>query len=218
MSFMESMSTEQRIREAARKIFLEKGLAGARMQDIAREADLNKSLLHYYYETKENLFLLIFEDELDKFYSQLQAILNGAGSLTDKISKLISAEMDAHLACPKLSLFILSELNQETESCLAKLRKCRLHELFRNFKALLEKEVELGNVREVDAETLFVNILSLSTYPFIAKPLVLEMFDQNEQAFESYIERHKKATSKLLENYLQPSHEPGLKEDINQLI
>src|SRR5262245_51487236 len=52
--------TEERIITAARKVFLSKGLAGARMQDIADEAGINKALLHYYFRSKEKLFDMIF--------------------------------------------------------------------------------------------------------------------------------------------------------------
>ena len=54
---------EEKILSAARKIFTTKGMAGARMQDIANEAGINKALLHYYYRDKEKLFETIPFDE-----------------------------------------------------------------------------------------------------------------------------------------------------------
>ena len=49
-------TTEQQILEAARKIFREKGFEGARMQEIADAAKINKAMLHYYFRSKELLF------------------------------------------------------------------------------------------------------------------------------------------------------------------
>jgi AcrR family transcriptional regulator len=64
-------STEEAILQVARKAFTQKGLSGARMQDIANEAGINKALVHYYFESKEKLFQLIFEEEFGKFFSNL---------------------------------------------------------------------------------------------------------------------------------------------------
>ena len=55
--------TEEKIFEAATDVFVEKGMDGARMQDIANQAGINKALLHYYYRTKDNLFQCRFRDD-----------------------------------------------------------------------------------------------------------------------------------------------------------
>ncbi len=53
--------TEEKIFEAATVEFVDKGMDGARMQDIATRADINKALLHYYFRTKDHLFNAVFE-------------------------------------------------------------------------------------------------------------------------------------------------------------
>ena len=60
------VSTEQKIREAARKVFQAKGMHGARMQDIADTAGINKALLHYYFRSKDQLFEAIFKEALQQ--------------------------------------------------------------------------------------------------------------------------------------------------------
>jgi AcrR family transcriptional regulator len=55
-------NTEERILDAAKKVFMQKGSAGARMQDIADAAGINKALLHYYFRSKEKLFEVIFRE------------------------------------------------------------------------------------------------------------------------------------------------------------
>ena len=62
-------NTEDKIVSAAKKVFITKGMDGARMQEIADEAGINKALLHYYFRTKNKLFdkvfSIIFRDVLD---------------------------------------------------------------------------------------------------------------------------------------------------------
>ena len=53
--------TEEKIFDAATDVFVEKGMDGARMQDIANHAGINKALLHYYFRTKDQLFNAVFE-------------------------------------------------------------------------------------------------------------------------------------------------------------
>lgn len=53
-------STEQRIFDAAHEIFVQKGLDGAKMQEIADKAGINKALLHYYFRDKQRLFEGVF--------------------------------------------------------------------------------------------------------------------------------------------------------------
>ena len=49
-------NTELKILKAAKEVFIIKGFEGSRMQEIADTAGINKSLLHYYFRTKDNLF------------------------------------------------------------------------------------------------------------------------------------------------------------------
>lgn len=58
--------TEEKIFEAARTVFQKSGFEGARMQEIADTANINKSMLHYYYRNKDNLFLKSLKQGLRK--------------------------------------------------------------------------------------------------------------------------------------------------------
>ncbi|HEX2898201.1 MAG TPA: helix-turn-helix domain-containing protein, partial [Bacteroidia bacterium] len=60
MLVSEKENTEFRILEAARHIFQQKGFDGARMQEIADTAQINKGLLHYYFKSKDALFHKVF--------------------------------------------------------------------------------------------------------------------------------------------------------------
>src|SRR3954466_12401662 len=63
--------TEKKILEAAKEAFMKYGLYGARMQDIADNAGINKALLHYYFRNKETLFDKVFDGALSKYFGQM---------------------------------------------------------------------------------------------------------------------------------------------------
>src|SRR5215467_13252802 len=87
-------TTETRILEAARKVFLKKGMAGARMQDIADEAGINKAMLHYYFRSKEKLFEKIFMELSQRFFPRLIMIFESDESLFRKIELFVAEYVD----------------------------------------------------------------------------------------------------------------------------
>ena len=74
----EDKQTEDKIFEAATIVFEEKGLAGARMQNIADRAGINKALLHYYFRTKDHLFEAVFTALAKKMFAKILSYLRGA--------------------------------------------------------------------------------------------------------------------------------------------
>ncbi len=62
-----SISTEEAILVAARKVFESKGFDGARMQEISDRAGINRALLHYYFRSKDKMFERIFDEALERF-------------------------------------------------------------------------------------------------------------------------------------------------------
>lgn len=85
-----SATTEERIKEAAKKVFVQKGYSGARMQDIANEAKINKALLHYYFRSKDQLFELIFMENIQKMMPKINSIIDSDDKLFDKIEKFVA--------------------------------------------------------------------------------------------------------------------------------
>src|SRR6185437_7301913 len=80
-------TAEEKILDAAKKVFVTKGMAGARMQDIADEAGINKALLHYYFRSKEKLFEMIFAEAAEKLFPKINAIFESDVPLFEKIER-----------------------------------------------------------------------------------------------------------------------------------
>ena len=87
-------STEQKILDAARTIFMRKGLNGARMQEIADEAGINKALLHYYFRSKDKLFYAIFKEAFNILIPYVSAVFNSDESIEIKLTRLAEKYID----------------------------------------------------------------------------------------------------------------------------
>src|SRR3990170_6648264 len=115
-------STEEKIKEAARVIFTQKGYAATRTRDIAEAAGINLALLNYYYRSKEKLFELIMFEKLGKFFGSIIPILNDVNaSLEQKIVTFANSYIEFLAANPDLPLFILSEIRYNPEQFVNKL-------------------------------------------------------------------------------------------------
>ena len=107
------LNTEQRILEAARKAFMHKGMSGARMQDIADEAGINKALLHYYFRNKDQLFEMVFKEAFTRFLPRLNQLIESDLGLFDKIETFVGDYIEMALQNPFLPLFVLNEMNKQ---------------------------------------------------------------------------------------------------------
>ena len=183
--------TERLIMDAARKVFIEKGLAGSRMQDIANQAGYNKALLHYYFTSKNKLFDIVFEQETGNFFSHLAGILAEELPLFEKIEKIVSLDIDRLTQLPGMPNFILNEMNNNPEVILKRLKKIPIEMRLGNFQKQVNAEIKKGAIRKITAQQLLINIQSLCIFPFIARPMVRGIFQVDEKTYLAMMQKRK---------------------------
>ncbi len=182
--------TSDKILQAARKIFLVKGMSGARMQDIADAAGINKALVHYYFRNKETLFKTILLEEAKKFFPKLNLVFESDQPLFTKIEQFAAAYIDEILENPFLPLFIINQINQDTDHFLRDIlsrNQPRPHALLRQ----IETEVKKGTIRPIAPEQLLMNLVSLCIFPFMAKPMLNRTLGINDKKFRELMEARK---------------------------
>ena len=118
---IEDKTAQEKILAAAKKVFTTKGMAGARMQDIADEAGINKALLHYYFRDKDKLFEVVFMEEAQKFFPKINAIFNSDAPLFEKIENFVNEYIDEMLENPYLPWFVLNEINRDPDQFMYKI-------------------------------------------------------------------------------------------------
>ena len=115
MDKIKTENTETEILIAAKEIFQQKGMAGARMQEIADKAKINKALLHYYYRSKQLLFEAVFKSAFSLLAPQLNKVLNDDSDLFEKIRKFTENYVSFVIKHPYLPNFVIQELNKNPE-------------------------------------------------------------------------------------------------------
>ncbi|MEP1093866.1 MAG: TetR/AcrR family transcriptional regulator [Cyclobacteriaceae bacterium] len=183
-------TTEGQILEAAKNVFQRKGMDGARMQEIANEAGINKALLHYYYRSKEMLFEAVFKNAFSLLAPQLNGILNDDSSIEDKIKNFTLNYLTFMNKHPYLPKFIIHEINRNPDFIL-KMKDVTGFPNLDKFKKQVASEVETGTIKPIKAEQLFINIVALNIFPFVATPLIQAFANIDDQAFKQLMEERK---------------------------
>lgn len=194
---IEEKNTEKQILEAAKIVFLKKGLDGARMQDIADEAGINKSLLHYYFRSKDNLFETIFKLLFEEFIPRMNETLNTDIPFSKKIEIFVENYIDMLVKNPYLPTFIFLEINRHPEKIVGIMQKSGFNP--ESFVKLILKDINEGKIKTINPKHLIINILGMCLFPFIARPLIQPMlFFDNNLMFNEFIEERKKEIPKFI--------------------
>lgn len=183
--------TEIKIFEAATEVFIEKGMDGARMQDIANRAGINKSLLHYYFRSKEKLFNAVFEATANKMLSRFAPIFDENLNLEEKIRFFFREHIRFLNGNPGLPAFLLNEMNRNPERIKKLIGDLDINSVWTIFERQHKNELEKYNVTKEVFPQLMTSIAALSVFPFAGKELISAILEKMGQSFEDYIEKRK---------------------------
>jgi TetR/AcrR family transcriptional regulator len=208
---IKDQDTEQRILHAARAVFVRRGTAGARMQEIAEEAGVNQALLHYYFRSKERLSEAVFADIAGRMFPAVIGILAGDAPIDEKVDKVVETYLDNMLRSPFLPGYILSELHHHPERIPKLLGDLAGKSFSSALEPVLEKldrqiaaEVRRHRMRRISAQQFLANLLSLCVFPFAARPMLSAAFSFDEEGFARFIAVRRRELPQFIMNALEP--------------
>ncbi|HEY8257439.1 MAG TPA: TetR/AcrR family transcriptional regulator [Gemmatimonadales bacterium] len=184
--------TRERILDAAHAVFIRKGTAGARTQEIADEAGVNKALVHYYFGTKAALADAIFERALATISPKIFGILaDPSRTIPDKVSSIVREQIAFHSERPYFAGYMVSELHAEPER-VAKLMARRGRIPLDVIKKQLRDAAKAGEIRPISAEQFVVNLMGLLIFPFAIRPALGELLSLDATRWRSFLEERKR--------------------------
>lgn len=191
-------TTEERILAAAKMIFIKKGLAGARMQDIADEAGINKALLHYYFRSKDKLFDVIFIEAAQKLFPKISAILEADAPLFEKIERFADEYITVMIENPYLPMFVLNEINKNPEAFFDDTNRRVNFPRPEKLLIQIEDEIKKGNIKPISPLQFLLHLLGLCIFPFMAKPIFQMHLSVEDYQFRALMEQRKKDVPKFI--------------------
>ena len=203
--------TEQRILDAAHVVFIRRGTAGARMQDIADEAGVNKALLHYYFRSKSRLADAVFQRVTSVIFLRLSETAGSDAEIEDKVRRIIAIYIEQLSKTPYVPAYVISELNQHperTRQFFDAVRPAGAPKGPPPFLLKLGKQIDArvraGTMRPISAGQFIANIASLCIFPFAAKPMICTLLDLDERGFNVFIEERKTGLPEFFLSGLRP--------------
>jgi TetR/AcrR family transcriptional regulator len=190
-------SAEKKILAAAKKVFVEKGLDGARMQEIADEAGMSKASLHYYYRSKQHLFDGIYMQVFSDVIPRIFEIINSDLSLFDIIRRFFEMHIEFLKQDPSTPMFVLREINR-VPHLLEKILKERNVDIYAAVNAKIADAVERGEIRPIRGEELILNMVSLSIFQFAGAPIFKTIGGFSDEDFDKLIEERKKTLAEFV--------------------
>ena len=197
MATQTNQDTEEQILNAAKEVFQKKGMDGARMQEIADKAGINKAMLHYYYRSKQLLFEAVFSNAFSLLAPQMNKILNDDSSIEEKVRSFTHNYISFISKHPYLPNFIIQELNRNP-SFFEKIQENAAFPTLERFEKQVALEVEQGILKPTEGKQLFVNIISLNIFPFVASPLIKGLLRLDDKEFKAMMEERKVAVAEFI--------------------
>lgn len=201
-------STEEKILVSAKKIFYQKGLKGARMQEIADDAGVNKAMLHYYFRSKQKLFDQVFSQSVHSITPQLMDVFLEPSNLQTKITHLVELTIDLFLEEPFLSNFIVNELSNNPDKLFKSILEYdnglvgRILPLINN---QIQEGIEQGSIKsDLKPAELIVNILSLCLLPIMAQTVLQRMLGIDSERMERFMVRRKQTVTQFVLDAIKP--------------
>ncbi len=200
----EKLKTKELILAIATEVFHNKGYTGARMQEIADLAKVNKAALHYYFSSKQQLFEVILLNSFKNLFISFENLAVKELPIFDKIDFLI----DEYSAFVKKNIqiikFILSEVDKnlpliQTNIKMISLENSFIGKMYNEF----DREMKLGNIKTTNPRHLLTNIISMCIFPFIAKPVIMEINKFSTDEINAFLDEREKYIKQFVHNALK---------------
>jgi len=185
--------TQELIKETAKNLFFVKGKFDATTQEIADAAGVNRTLINYYFRSRDNLIQIIFDEAQLVEQEKSKVIQNSDLPFKEKMSQFIEHSLSTSLQYPYLETYIVSQINKG--NCQKRdIEEDELNKLYED----IEKEMELGNIEKIKPIQFVLNMISLLVFPSAVRPLLMENLMITDKEFDKIISERKEIILNML--------------------
>lgn len=178
--------TQELIKETTKNLFFVQGRFAATTQEIAYEAGVNRTLINYYFRSRDNLVQIVSDEAHRVEKEKSEVIMRSDLNFKEKISKFIEESLQTSLKYPYLETYIVSQINNG--SCHKRdVEKTDLKKLYKD----IEVEMDLGNIEKIEPVQFLFNMISLLVFPSAARPLIKDNMMISDEEFDRLISERK---------------------------
>jgi TetR/AcrR family transcriptional regulator len=179
--------TEELIKDTAKRVFFSEGRFNATTQEIADAAGVNRTLINYYFRSRNNLFDIVFQDAQDQEHEIMEQIVFSNMSFKEKISRHLDVFFEQSQRYPYLEIYMVTQMNQG--NCYKD--KEHMNLLLDKFYLEVALEMERGNIHKMRPEQFVLNFISLMSFPVSMRPLLQETMGFTKESYDTLLEERK---------------------------
>lgn len=189
-----AVDTEQLIKDTAKKIFFGEGRFNATTQEIADAAGVNRTLINYYFRSRDNLFNTVFEEAQAKEHERTEMIVFADMPLRDKIAQYLDIMLEQSKDYPYLEIYMVTQMNQ---GCVYKDPET-MNRMLDKFYLQIAIEMDKGNIAKMRPEQFLLNFISLTSFPVSMRPLLQETMGFSQESYDRLLEERKQIILDML--------------------
>jgi len=207
---MQYTETEEKIFSSALEAFAVHGKDGARMQDIANKAGINKALVHYYFRSKERLYEAVVTYVVERYIRNLSDSLQSETNFKQFLRSFITNYIDVLALNPLLPKFLIREIaagapifKKKMEAMIRSSKGSMIQTYYKHF----QEGIDQGEVRPLDPSQTFITIIGSCIFFFLAHPMFALLNPHIEKRFAKFTDERKSHLFDILYYGLQPRPE-----------
>jgi TetR/AcrR family transcriptional regulator len=188
--------TEQMIKDTAKRIFFAEGKFNATTQDIAEAAGVSRTVINYYFRSKDILFQQVFQEAMADTGAKMNEVLGAAMPFKQKVITFIDMFTTELTKYPYKESFLISEINSNDFILPANKPSEGIHQFLKEIQVAIDN----GEIKKLSPINFLINILSLIAYPLLTRRLFERTLELNDTNFEELMQQRKKMIVDILFN------------------
>ncbi|AXY73012.1 TetR/AcrR family transcriptional regulator [Paraflavitalea soli] len=190
--------TEQQIKDAARRLFFAEGRFNATTQEIADAAGVNRTLVNYYFRSRDLLFDQILKEARDTMDQRLDMAMSNETSFKKKIEHFIDIFTEQAFTYPYLDIYMVTRINEDVEKQNEIISDLKKTDRIKNFLKDVEAEIKKGTVEKMEPVQFLINLISLLSHPVVIQPLFKKIFNYSDKQYKQMLVARKELILKML--------------------
>ncbi|WP_108823097.1 TetR/AcrR family transcriptional regulator [Dysgonomonas sp. Marseille-P4361] len=200
----ECTEVKERILNEARELFIKNGYKGTSVRDIAKASGTNVAMVNYYFQSKYNLFEIVFEETLDVFTKRIFETISSDLPFLELIESWIHTYYELLFEYPQIATFILNEVSLNPEGLTNRIKKRNPYNAFTKIEERMEEAIQKGIIRETPAADFLLNVLSMCMFPFMFGKMAMTLMEIPQSLYNELISNHEKYVIEFTLNALKP--------------
>lgn len=185
--------TEQLIKDTAKRIFFSEGKLQATTQEIADAAGVNRTLLNYYFRSRDMLFEQVAAEAMAEMKAVMDSVFLEKIEFKDKLKKLITVFMDQAMQFPYREVYLVNALNK-ADKTVPEEKKIKV----KAFLKEINEEMEKGKIKKMDPRQFCMNLFALMAYPLITNCLNKSIYNVNDADYLKLMQDRKQVIFDLI--------------------